>query len=129
MLFKKLYSMFPVGWGEGGKGLKSVLFDIGTISLSLEDHNNILQWCNPRTLLYYTIVQTIKEKGLALVQPFKRDRMVQQNFPLLHTCWISSGTLYQRFKNQQRMQSTTVVFHISCGEQNRLLFFSPVILT
>ena len=40
MLFKKLYSMFPVGWGEGGKGLKSVLFDIGTISLSLEDHNN-----------------------------------------------------------------------------------------
>ena len=116
--------MFPVGWGEGGKGLKSVLFDIGTISLSLVDHNNILSWCNPRTLYCTIPVQTIKEKGLSLVQPVKGNHMVQQNFPLLHTCWISSGTLYQRFKNQQRMQSTTVVFHISCGEQNSLIFFS-----
>ena len=125
MLFKKLYSKFPVGLGGGGKGLKSVLFDIGTISLSLVDHYNILPWCNPRTL-YFTIPVQIIKKGLALVQPVKGNHMVQQSFPLLPTCWIPSGTLYQHFKNQQRMQSTTVVFPISCGEQNCLLFFSPV---
>ena len=91
MLLKKLYSMFPVGWGGGGKGLKSVLFDIGTISLSLVDHNNILSWCNPRTLYCTIPVQTLKEKGLALVQPVKGDRMGLQNFPLLHTVKSKSG--------------------------------------